>query len=89
MKRKATSIEIGDRVRFLLGTREFVAEVVDDHGSIGLNGRRLVVVSVQSEDGSTETFTVPSEDLALVNANGKTTAHTSATKHRRPRRATA
>ncbi|MCO5171013.1 MAG: hypothetical protein M9894_32215 [Planctomycetes bacterium] len=58
-------LKVGDLVRFQLGAREVVAEVVEDYGGIGVGGRQLVSVARATEDGGRERFDVAAPDVTL------------------------
>jgi hypothetical protein len=61
----SASIEVGDRVRFRLGTRDVEGTVVEDRGRIGVRGRRLlrvVVLPVPQEPP----FELPADDVVAI-----------------------
>lgn len=60
------AVRVGDRVRFRVGALDVLAEVVDDHGAIGVGGRRLLSVAVTSADGEVDRFDVPADDVTVV-----------------------
>lgn len=68
-RRKKKGLKVGDRVRFRLGTRDVVADVVEDRGPIGVGGRQLVAVALVAEDGEVRKFEMPVEKLVVVETN--------------------
>ena len=64
-KRPPPRVRVGDRVRFRVGTREIVAEVVEDRGYIGVNGRHAVAVSFVGDDGEVEKLDWPADELTV------------------------
>lgn len=65
-RRRVRPLAVGDRVRFVLGSREVVAEVVEDYGGIGVHGRQLVSVELTTWDGGVERFDVAADDVSLA-----------------------
>ena len=70
--RPKKAFKVGSRVRFRLGNHDVVAEVVEDRGTIGVGGRRIVTVRLvagsPAEPGFSERFEMPVENLTLVSA---------------------
>jgi hypothetical protein len=62
-------LRVGDHVRFVLGTSEVSAQVVEDRGDIGVGGRQLVSVMLQGFGGDMETFEVAAEEVTLDTAS--------------------
>jgi len=64
-------IAVGDKVRFRLGIGKVVGRVIEDRGSIGVSGRRLlrVVVKAKSPEESAE-IEIPADEAELVPATG-------------------
>lgn len=58
-------MRVGDRVRFRVGTRVISADVVEDRGHIGVNGRHVVAVSFPGPDGVFEKLDWPADELTL------------------------
>ena len=57
-------IKVGDRVRVLFGVTRVPAVVIEDHGGIGVGGRRLVRVRVKVDDlGNVVEFDYPAEEI--------------------------
>ena len=67
-KKTKQRVRVGDRVRFELGTREVVGDVVRDLGPIGVNGRQLVVVMMRldPDEGGDRRTDVPAEELTVI-----------------------
>jgi len=65
-----TALHVGDRVRFRLGLRDVEGEVVEDRGSIGARGRKIVRVIVipptQEPPDPDESFELPADDLLVL-----------------------
>jgi hypothetical protein len=58
-------LKVGDRVRFVLGTQEVVADVVEDRGGIGVGGRQLVGIALRTYEGEVEKFEMAAEEVTL------------------------
>lgn len=71
---KKRAVKVGDRVRFKISARELVAEVVEDRGYIGVNGRHVVAVRVSAPDGEDEKFDWPADDLTVLPRKDRATA---------------
>ena len=59
-------MRVGDRVRFLVGACQIVAQVVEDRGNIGMNGRHVVAVAYPGADGEIERLDWPADDLTVL-----------------------
>lgn len=65
-KSSKKAVRVGDRVRFLVGAREIVADVVEDRGNIGVNGRHVVALQFPGADGEVEKLDWPAEELTVL-----------------------
>lgn len=63
---KKRAVKVGDWVRFKIAAREIVAEVVEDRGYIGMNGRHVVAVRASAPDGEVEKFDWPADELTVL-----------------------
>lgn len=63
--RPGDELRVGSRVRYRMPRGLYEAQVVEDRGNIGVNGRRLLRIQPLSEymDGP---FTWPAEELLLA-----------------------
>lgn len=69
MARKKSSkkvVRVGDRVRFHIAAIEIVAEVVEDRGNIGVDGRHVVAVRFEGEDGEIQQMDWPAEEMVVL-----------------------
>jgi len=57
---------VGDHVRILHGHRGFVAEIVEDRGPIGRNGRRFYGIKFRADEWNEITTECPEENPELV-----------------------
>jgi len=57
---------VGDWVSFLFGTSRATAQIVEDRGPIGVNGRRLYEVKWVIGADAVWKFPMPEEDLELA-----------------------
>ena len=63
---RAKAARVGDKVTFKVGTRRLRGQVIEDRGTLGVAGRRLVRVRVGRADDASE-FELPADEL-LVSA---------------------
>lgn len=61
-----TRFKVGDRVRFKLGAHHVVGRVVEDRGSIGIDGRQLVRVEVEIDPTCLREFELPAALLTVA-----------------------
>jgi hypothetical protein len=54
---------VGDWVSVVFGVRRLAAQIVEDHGPIGVNGRRLYDIRLEVAPEAIFTFAAPEEDL--------------------------
>lgn len=64
-------IQIGDRVRYVIGTSVREADVIGDYGNIGVGGRRLIFIECIDEAGDHVQSTIPAEIAKRVPARRK------------------
>lgn len=57
---------MGDRVTFSAGLYRVEADVIEDRGNIGMNGRHFVAVRYADEEGVVHTHDWPADELTLV-----------------------
>ena len=57
---------VGQSVRLKHGFRGMIGEVVEDHGPIGVHGRRLYAVKLQLDPWNEFTSHLPEESLEAV-----------------------
>jgi hypothetical protein len=62
--RKPKTAHVGDKVRFHVGARRLLGEVIEDRGAIGVSGRRLLRIRVGSHGNGRE-FELPADEVAL------------------------
>lgn len=61
---KREKIKVGDRVWIPWARTRRLATVVEDRGHIGVNGRRLLRITLgDEEDGRLSTFEIPEADV--------------------------
>lgn len=58
--------KVGDWVSFPYGTRNLIAQVIEDRGPLGINRRRIYRVLVDREPDEPDSFEMPEDDLATV-----------------------
>lgn len=65
--RQLRELRTGDEVSFEFGGTTFVARVVEDRGHIGVGGRQLVRIEIESPHMGDEPkqFNMPAEELEL------------------------
>jgi hypothetical protein len=68
-QKAAPRLKIGDWVSFPYGTRRVWAQVIEDRGPLGVNGRRIYRIRLGEESGESIAFEVPEDDLAPVHAD--------------------
>ena len=61
--------KVGDWVSFRYGVRQVSAQIIEDRGKIGINGRRLHRIRMCDESTEERSFEVPEVDLAPVEFN--------------------
>jgi hypothetical protein len=61
--RKSKPASVGDRVTFRVGAVRLRGKVIEDRGSIGVSGRRLLRIRV-SKEGEERVFELPAEEVA-------------------------
>jgi hypothetical protein len=59
-------IRVGDRVSFSVGLYRVEAEVIEDRGHIGVNGRHFVAVRYIDDDGTVHRHDWPADEMRLV-----------------------
>jgi hypothetical protein len=59
----APRFRVGDWVSFLYGRRRVQAQIIEDRGPLGVNGRRIYRVRLDLEDAESTSFEVSEEDL--------------------------
>jgi hypothetical protein len=57
---------VGDRVRHLYLWHGAEGEIVEDHGPIGVNGRRIYSVKMKMDEGNEPTLGVREDDLEAI-----------------------
>jgi hypothetical protein len=68
-RKSADEFQVGDRALLHYGTHDFIAEIIEDRGHIGMGGRRLVRIRMTLEpEVEPFEFEVPAEDLRPVPA---------------------
>jgi hypothetical protein len=66
-------LKVGTRVSLRYGVRTVVGEVVEDHGHIGVGGRRLLRVRVKGRHGTDPIVVEVSEnDLKILSSSAAT-----------------
>jgi hypothetical protein len=60
---RAAKFRVGDRVSFLYGPRRVQADVIEDRGPIGVNGRRLFRVRLELVGTEASCFEIPEVNL--------------------------
>src|SRR5262249_45132569 len=70
---------VGDWVSLLYGPRMVLAQVVEDRGPIGVNGRRLYGLRLDLGQGGPTTLEVPEPDLEAATEADKTAWQTKGT----------
>jgi hypothetical protein len=75
IKEPVPRYRVGDWVSFLYGARRAVAQVVEDRGPIGVNGRRLYGVRLEVAPEYITTFEMPEDEMepAVQDKEAKTT----------------
>ena len=64
---KRRTFPVGGRVYVHFGNRRRIAHIVEDRGTIGRGGRRLLRVAFGNEAGDAEhSFEIPAEDVTDV-----------------------
>lgn len=63
---KRERVQVGDRVRFSVAALQIEADVVEDRGHIGVDGRHIVAVSYTDFDGSVLKHDWPADELTVV-----------------------
>jgi hypothetical protein len=64
----ASRFRVGDWVSFLYGPRRVQAQVIEDRGTLGIDGRRIYRVRLDLEDGESTSFELLEEDLESAKA---------------------
>jgi Ni,Fe-hydrogenase III small subunit len=64
--KKKQRFQVGDRVRFRLGTNLISGPVVEDLGNIGVGGDQIVRVQVHLEETDPRPFEISAELLTLL-----------------------
>jgi hypothetical protein len=62
-KKTNPCFKVGDWVTFPYGTRNAIAQVIEDRGPIGVRGRRLYRIEIQFEDREPARFEMPEEEM--------------------------
>jgi hypothetical protein len=58
---------VGDRVKLMFGGHEVTGVVIEDRGLLGVGGRRLLRVRLETEDGEEPVdFEVRAEDVQVA-----------------------
>lgn len=60
----APLFRVGDAVSFVHGVRRVWAQIIEDRGDLGINGRRLYRVRVEREATEPRDFEMPEDDLS-------------------------
>ncbi len=55
--------KVGDWVTFPFGTRNAVAQVIEDRGPIGVKGRRLFRIEITWDDREPDRFEMPEDEM--------------------------
>jgi hypothetical protein len=71
VKERPARFHVGDWVSFEYGPRRVVAQIVEDHGPIGVNGRRLYDVRLKVSPEAIFTFAMPEGYLEPAVATDK------------------
>ena len=61
--RQEARFRVGDWISFRYGPRQVWAQVIEDRGPLGVNGRRLYRVRMDQESGESVAFEVTEDDL--------------------------
>jgi hypothetical protein len=66
--RPAPRFRVGEWVSFLYGPRRTQAQIIEDRGPIGVQGRRIYRVRLDLEQADSMAFELPEEDLERAKA---------------------
>jgi hypothetical protein len=62
----ARTVRVGDEVRFQLAGRTVVGKVREDHGPIGVGGRRLYLIVYEMGKGNLYATELPRDEIDVV-----------------------
>ncbi len=62
-RKKKARFKVGDWVAFLYGTRNLFAQVIEERGPLGVNGRHIVRIQVDGESNEPDAFELPEDYL--------------------------
>ncbi len=65
-RKQGPQFHVGDWVSLLYGTRRVFAQVIEDRGPLGVNGRRLYRIRLDQDQDEAGTFEVREEYLAAA-----------------------
>jgi hypothetical protein len=71
-RKKAALFRVGDWVTFRYGAGDVTAQVIEDRGPLGVNGRRLYRVRLTRDFAEPDSFELPEEELAAASPIGRT-----------------
>ena len=74
MKKMKKRLEVGDEVSFVIVARRARGVVVEDRGSLGGGGRRVLRVRVQYDSSPSMDYEIREEDLKFEHAAGSLVA---------------
>ncbi len=60
------AVQVGDMVRFRLGTRDVTGQVREDRGPIGIGGRRLYLVAYEMGKGNWYGIELPADEIQVI-----------------------
>jgi hypothetical protein len=70
-RKKAARFRVGDWVAFRFGAGDATAQVIEDRGPIGVNGRRLYRVRLTLAFTEPDSFELPEEELRAASPPDK------------------
>jgi hypothetical protein len=68
-RRQAPRFKVGDWISFQYGSRRVWAQIIEDRGPIGVNGRRLYRIRLGEEASESVAFEVAEDDLSPAQAD--------------------
>jgi hypothetical protein len=75
-------LAVGGKVYVRFGQKKRVAEIIEDRGTIGRGGRRLLRVAFREPNGEfLQVFEIPAADVTTVEAPAKSARSTRAKAH--------
>jgi hypothetical protein len=70
-QKKATRFKVGDWVSFLYGTKNLIAQVMEERGPLGMNRRHLYRIRVPRDNGEPDAFEMPEDELEAASPPNK------------------